>query len=412
MYGPGTTTVPASNWSLYPAISTISAGNNVITTSAAVNAGSFNTTGAISSASVLTKGAISGASVTATGAINGASMTATGAILGASLESLGTVTTRAITTSGLTSLNLGTGGLSNSIQVSATGNVGIRKAPNVALDIEGTVNAAAISISGNASLNGESYTHNISPATTNTYNNGDPSYRWANTYTQQLDVLTKMSIGGATPLCTLYNSETGTSYWKGMSYFGNNVKGIVLGTYGGVPQVGAHSAALDAWENLVLCGGGKVGIGMTPSGYQLELSLDSAAKPTKNTWDISSDVRIKKNIEDADLNLCYQNFKSLRLRRFEWDPEYYDSNVCQDRHCLGFIAQEVKDLFPKAVTVQAEKGFYRYPLDSEAGPFRVLNDFHTLNTDQIDKSHIGATRLPINKVEALEAQLSTLQGQS
>lgn len=43
-------------------------------------------------------------------------------------------------------------------------------------------------------------------------------------------------------------------------------------------------------------GGGKVGIGKAPA-YQLELSTDSAGKPSTNTWTIVSDEKVKKNIK-------------------------------------------------------------------------------------------------------------------
>ena len=42
------------------------------------------------------------------------------------------------------------------------------------------------------------------------------------------------------------------------------------------------------WRN----GAFYVGIGTTSPSYQLQLSTDSAAKPTSNTWTIASDARI------------------------------------------------------------------------------------------------------------------------
>ena len=41
---------------------------------------------------------------------------------------------------------------------------------------------------------------------------------------------------------------------------------------------------------------GYVGIGDSSPSYQLELSTDSAAKPSTNTWTISSDERLKQNM--------------------------------------------------------------------------------------------------------------------
>jgi hypothetical protein len=42
---------------------------------------------------------------------------------------------------------------------------------------------------------------------------------------------------------------------------------------------------------------GNVGIGTGSITHQLELSLDSAAKPTTNTWTITSDMRTKRNVK-------------------------------------------------------------------------------------------------------------------
>ena len=46
--------------------------------------------------------------------------------------------------------------------------------------------------------------------------------------------------------------------------------------------------------------GGNVGIGVTNPTHQLELSTDSAAKPTTNTWTIFSDIRLKENVRQFE----------------------------------------------------------------------------------------------------------------
>jgi len=137
-----------------------------------------------------------------------------------------------------------------------------------------------------------------------------------------------------------------------------------------------------------------VSIGAPPSTttYRLFLDSDSAAKPTTNTWTIASDERIKINVEPADLDVCVSTMKALPLRYFEWDPSVFPAEVTKDRHSLGFIAQEVQPLFPKAVDVIEE--MYN------------ISSFHTLNTDQIYKMHIGATQHLMNQVEAQHAQIA------
>ena len=210
----------------------------------------------------------------------------------------------------------------------------------------------------------------------------------------------------------------------------NNVVGYWMGfgSFGLLTQSGMIRTASDRIGFVVntaiamnITAAGRVGIGVAnPTTFQLTLSQDSAGKPTTNTWTISSDQRIKKDIVDADLTICYDNIKNLRLRRFEWDPEYYDESITKDRHSLGFIAQEVKERFPKAIQIERMKEF-EFPqkdasgnalLDPSGQPIverKFLRNFHSLNTDQIDKSHLGATQMLIKKIEELEARLAALE---
>jgi hypothetical protein len=128
-----------------------------------------------------------------------------------------------------------------------------------------------------------------------------------------------------------------------------------------------------------------IGIGKANAGYQLDLSTDGARKLTNTTWTTGSDQRIKTNIEDANLDICYSNIKQINLKRFKWD-----SNIIgqvEDESMLGFIAQEVKDVFPKSVKIISDYGF---------------EDFHNLNTDQLIKSLFGAVKKLMFKVESLE----------
>jgi hypothetical protein len=82
--------------------------------------------------------------------------------------------------------------------------------------------------------------------------------------------------------------------------------------------------------------GGNVGIGKVDPAYQLELSTDSAGKPTTDVWTIVSDERIKENIELADLDRCYEIVKELPLKHYRW--KYYTDEQAPDRSMLGWIA--------------------------------------------------------------------------
>lgn len=116
--------------------------------------------------------------------------------------------------------------------------------------------------------------------------------------------------------------------------------------------------ALTAIENAIgasswyFTANGQVGIGMVPTA-QLELATDSAKKPTTNTWTISSDERLKENIVLADPERCYAIVRDLPLKHFRWKDSVYNDAQARDRSKLGWIAQDVQKVFPKAVDVHS-----------------------------------------------------------
>jgi hypothetical protein len=161
-------------------------------------------------------------------------------------------------------------------------------------------------------------------------------------------------------------------------------------------QTNSYTSSLTVHTSTIYASTIFAGAASGANAYKLQLATDSAAKPFTNTWTIASDQRIKTNIVNADLDICYSTIKATPLRYFEWDPQYYSNEVTTDRHSLGFIAQEIKPVFPKAVDILPS--LYDLP------------NFHTLNVDQIYKSHYGATQHLLNDVEAngaAGAQVST-----
>jgi hypothetical protein len=92
-----------------------------------------------------------------------------------------------------------------------------------------------------------------------------------------------------------------------------------------------------------------LGIGLVNPSYQLHLSGDSAGKPNGGSWANSSDVRLKESIELADIDLCYNIIKELPLKRYRWKDNAYTDEQIKDRHVVGWIAQDIQQVFPKAV---------------------------------------------------------------
>lgn len=138
-----------------------------------------------------------------------------------------------------------------------------------------------------------------------------------------------------------------------------------------------------------------LGIGKDPAnGYELDLSSDAARKASTTTWAVVSDERIKEDIQDADTARCLQIVRDVKLRYFKWK----DFVQVDDRRMLGFIAQEVQPVFSKAVTVG----------ENTVGGQKI-DDFLTLNVDQLYKAHYGATQELVKLVEALTARVAALE---
>lgn len=153
-----------------------------------------------------------------------------------------------------------------------------------------------------------------------------------------------------------------------------------------------------------------------------------AIKAGASIWQTGSDERYKENIVDADLDICYNNIKSLKLKRFKYKEEVY-RDPSSDTTKLGFLAQEVETIFPKSVTNTELTTWVNYSGKSEilasdgktkikpgdrvqdvlAGSV-VVDDFKTMNEEQILRSMFGAFKKMQEKIESLEAKVKVLEG--
>jgi len=133
-----------------------------------------------------------------------------------------------------------------------------------------------------------------------------------------------------------------------------------------------------------------VGIGTSSTSFTLEVN-GTAAKTGGGSWDTASDMRLKDNIVDADLDKCYDLVKNLKLRRFSWKDEVEGA---RDKNVVGWIAQEVEEVIPKAITT----------IDHKYG----IDDVKFLNPDQIYATMYGAIQKLIEDKERLEAKIEEL----
>jgi len=120
-------------------------------------------------------------------------------------------------------------------------------------------------------------------------------------------------------------------------------------------------------------------------------------------WNIGSDRRIKENIERASYDKCFENINRLELNRFNYVSGF--NTVNRDKTQLGFIAQEVSDIFPKSISTQ---GYYSDTIN--------IPDLLSIDISQINYSLYGAVKklIEINnekdsRLKALDDELKTIE---
>jgi len=147
---------------------------------------------------------------------------------------------------------------------------------------------------------------------------------------------------------------------------------------------------------------GNVGIGTTTPEYTLDVrgaiysSTGGYTSSTLTKWSVLSDRRIKENIVKASYDKCLENVKNIELYNFNFKDNCVNTN---DRHQLGFIAQEVQQVYPKAVEVS------KMIVNLE----QQIDDLLTLNITQIDYTLYGAVKSLIEKIENIKIKLKHIK---
>ena len=93
----------------------------------------------------------------------------------------------------------------------------------------------------------------------------------------------------------------------------------------------------------------RMGLGTSAPGFQLHLSTNSAAKPTSNVWTVSSDARLKRNIEPIEHAL--DDLLLLRGVTYQWKDPASQGNMAGTY--TGMIAQDVEKVFPEWISEDA-----------------------------------------------------------
>ena len=182
--------------------------------------------------------------------------------------------------------------------------------------------------------------------------------------------------------------QIGTQYGDGSSRIGS------INTTGNQSALifQSHAATSGVWNDaMYISGGGEVGIGTSSPTYQLQLSTDSAAKPTSALWTIASDERIKENINP---------YKKGLQELLKINPITYDYNglggFAKGKGGVGIIAQEIIDILPNSVSSIKAK---LYETDEEE------TDILNFNGHELTYVLINAIKEQQVQIEDLKARL-------
>lgn len=234
-------------------------------------------------------------------------------------------------------------------------------------------NTSYIPLSGSSNISGSL----IPAAVNNNYAIGAPSYFWANGYfvhlhTTRVNSASNIIIGASSVLQLYANSNTTNSiYLTSNAFYPGN--GATLGAIG------------NRWGRIFLNQGAPLDLNGTLLYHENSGNYRSILKRTSTTggifildsdevgvrlahsatsWATASDRRQKKNIEELEDSLGTVN--ALNPIRFNYNEEKDDAPTR-----VGFIAQEVREVIPEAVTGEETETEFLAVSMTEIIPFLV-----------------------------------------
>jgi hypothetical protein len=246
------------------------------------------------------------------------------------------------------------------LRIDSSGNVGIgTSSPTAPLDVKVGTGNFSVGLQGVANTqltSSGNMRFNTTAGTTIFAQNATESMR--------IDSSGKVGIGTSSPTQVLTVIGGGQAI-----YFGSSTRGIMSQDNGTRSTLLAVNPAVNAYHPLTIDAtniqfsnsatvamtitSSNVGIGTASPNYKLEISTDSAGKPgVGGLWTVVSDERIKSNIVPANLDRCYEIVKSVPLKHFGFAEGVYSDDQIQDKHNLGWIAQDVQKVFKNAVSVK------------------------------------------------------------
>ena len=166
------------------------------------------------------------------------------------------------------------------------------------------------------------------------------------------------------------NGDMGFPWGDGINFYHYNGERAIMFTSGeglGIVSFAAQkiylstssSAGGTSTARITITNSGNVGIGVWNPTYTLEVD-GTAAKPGGGFWSTISDQRVKKIKGDYSKGL--KEIIKLRPVKFSY-KEGNSLGLPSDTDEIGFISQEVQEVFPEAVH-QGKKGYLDFNMQS------------------------------------------------
>ena len=160
-------------------------------------------------------------------------------------------------------------------------------------------------------------------------------------------------------------------------YYSDDTEEVVIAAYG--------ADKLTIGEDYIHTNS-NVGIGTTSPAYQLQLSANSAAKPTSSAWTVVSDIRVKENIRDYDKGLS--SILNIEPKIFDYNGK---AGFEKTKDNIGIIAQDMLNIMPETInTYKAklnegdEQETELYNFDGHAITFALVNSIKELQQQITD----------------------------
>ena len=240
---------------------------------------------------------------------------------------------------------------------------------------------------------------------------GSPTaYLMANGGTSTMPTLAQITAAGAITTSTITlnpsdedglvinaGSVTGISSYApdGSAIYASSDRGVGLGAVT-AEGIAVQATSTNTGKAISVNGGtlgtgiyvenGGINIGGTapPTGYQLLLSLNSAAKPSTSTWTITSDSRVKTNINPYTKGL--ETILAINPITYDYNGKAgFDPTTIGN---IGIIAQDVLNIIPESINTyqtklneEDEEKTELYNFDSHALTFILINAVKQLSAE-------------------------------